>query len=408
MKSPITFKPPTGNWTKYMSNGRSIVHLDMDAYFASVEQQSNPFLKGKPIAITGSGSRTVIATASYEARAYGVKTGMTVHDARNLCPHLICVDGNHEKYLYSTIKIREILIRFTDRVRTYSIDEFFLDITGCKSPLETVKNIKDTIKKEIGLSCSCGLAPNRLLAKLGSKIQKPDGLTTITAEDFAIISVEMPVDKLHGLGKKTAHFLNSLGINTIKELGDAPVNFLFTHFGFWGHILKSMGQGIDNSPVPYYWEHDEPKSMGHSYTIPVDVSDMELIKALILMLCQKVAMRLRNEKKAAFTVSLTIRYSDFSTFCYHKTVKYLVDTPHGLYNVCLKVLNELGTLKKSVRLLGVTATNLVDQPDQPYLIDDFERTERLNRAIVGINSKFGEFTIKPASLLVLKGLNTAL
>ena len=391
-----------------MSNGRSIVHLDMDAYFASVEQQSNPFLKGKPIAITGSGSRTVIATASYEARAYGVKTGMTVHDARNLCPHLICVDGNHEKYLYSTIKIREILIRFTDRVRTYSIDEFFLDITGCKSPLETVKNIKDTIKKEIGLSCSCGLAPNRLLAKLGSKIQKPDGLTTITAEDFAIISVEMPVDKLHGLGKKTAHFLNSLGINTIKELGDAPVNFLFTHFGFWGHILKSMGQGIDNSPVPYYWEHDEPKSMGHSYTIPVDVSDMELIKALILMLCQKVAMRLRNEKKAAFTVSLTIRYSDFSTFCYHKTVKYLVDTPHGLYNVCLKVLNELGTLKKSVRLLGVTATNLVDQPDQPYLIDDFERTERLNRAIVGINSKFGEFTIKPASLLVLKGLNTAL
>lgn len=408
MKSPITFKPPTGNWTKYMSNGRSIVHLDMDAYFASVEQQSNPFLKGKPIAITGSGSRTVIATASYEARAYGVKTGMTVHDARNLCPHLICVDGNHEKYLYSTIKIREILIRFTDRVRTYSIDEFFLDITGCKSPLETVKNIKDTIKKEIGLSCSCGLAPNRLLAKLGSKIQKPDGLTTITAEDFAIISVEMPVDKLHGLGKKTAHFLNSLGINTIKELGDAPVNFLFTHFGFWGHILKSMGQGIDNSPVPYYWEHDEPKSMGHSYTIPVDVSDMELIKALILMLCQKVAMRLRNEKKAAFTVSLTIRYSDFSTFCYHKTVRYLVDMPHGLYNVCLKVLNELGTLKKSVRLLGVTATNLVDQPDQPYLIDDFERTERLNRAIVGINSKFGEFTIKPASLLVLKGLNTAL
>ena len=391
-----------------MSNGRDIVHLDMDAYFASVEQQSNPFLKGKPIAITGSGSRTVIATASYEARAYGVKTGMTVHDARNLCPHLICVDGNHEKYLYSTIKIREILMKFTDRVETYSIDEFFLDITGCKSPLETVKNIKDTIKKEIGLSCSCGLAPNRLLAKLGSKIQKPDGLTTITAEDFAIISVEMPVDKLHGLGKKTAHFLNSLGINTIKELGDAPVNFLFTHFGFWGHILKSMGQGIDNSPVPYYWEHDEPKSMGHSYTIPVDVSDMELIKALILMLCQKVAMRLRNEKKAAFTVSLTIRYSDFSTFCYHKTVKYLVDTPHGLYNVCLKVLNELGTLKKSVRLLGVTATNLVDQPDQPYLIDDFERTERLNRAIVGINSKFGEFTIKPASLLVLKGLNTAL
>jgi len=389
-----------------MSNGRSIIHLDMDAYFASVEQLSNPFLKGKPVAVTGRGNRTVITTASYEARAYGVKTGMTLSDARRLCPRLIRVDANNDKYFYTTFKIREILLRFTDRVETYSIDEFFLDITGCLSPSEIVRKIKDAVINETGLSCSCGLAPNKLLAKLGSKIHKPDGLTIINAEDFAKTSVEMPVDKLHGLGKKTAEHLNRLGINTIKELGDAPISFLVTHFGFWGHILKSMGQGIDNSPVSYYWKYGDPKSMGHSYTLPKDISDMEIIKAFILMLCQKVATRLRNGKKATYTVALTIRYRDFSTFCYRKSAGYQIDTPHGLYDICLKILDDIGVLKKSVRLLGVTATNLVDKPEQPYLIEDFERVERLNRAIVGINNRFGEFTIKPASLLMLNGLYT--
>jgi DNA polymerase IV len=232
-------------------------------------------------------------------------------------------------------------------------------------------------------------------------MQKPDGLTIVNEEIFAKISNEMPVDRLHGLGRKTAKCLNNLGINTIKELGDAPISFLTTHFGFWGHILKSMGQGINNSPVQYYWEHGEPKSMGHSHTLPIDVSNMEVIKAFILMLCQKVATRLRNEKKATYTVALTIRYRDFSTFCYRKTAGYLVDTPHGLYGVCLKILSEIGALKKSVRLLGVTATNLINQPDQPYLIEEFEKIERLNRTIVEINNKYGEFTIKPTSLLIL-------
>lgn len=392
-----------------MSNGRAIVHLDMDAYFASVEQQSNPFLKGKPIAVTGRGKRTVITTSSYEARAYGVKTGMIVPEAKRLCPHLIQVDGNPDKYLSTTLKIRKILIGFTDRVETYSIDEFFLDITLSQLPLETyeeiVRKIKERIKAEIGLTCSCGIAPNKLLAKLGSELQKPDGLTVVDADKISEIAKDLPVDKLHGLGKKTAEFLNKLGVRTIKELGEAPVSLLWTHFGFWGHILKLMGQGVDNSPVSCYWQHDEPKSMGHSHTFPIDISDPNMIKAYTLMLCQKLAERLRNEGKASYTVALTIRNSDFKTFCYRKTPGYLLDTPHGIYNVCLKILREFVRLRKPLRLIGVSVTNLVNRPKQLYLIEEFNKVESLNSAILTINNKFGEFTVKPASLLILRNVN---
>ncbi len=393
-----------------MSNkNRVIVHLDMDAYFASVEQQSNPYLKGKPVIVTGRGNRTIITTSSYEARAYGVKTGMSIPEARKLCPHLIRVDGNPDKYMSTTLKIRDIIIKATDRVETYSIDEFFLDITGSQSlfgePMVIAQNIKNRIKKETGLTCSCGIAPNKLLAKLGSELQKPDGLAIVNIENFNDILKELPVGKLHGLGRKTAASLKEMGINTIGELGDASLSLLTTHFGFWGHILKRMGQGIDNSPVEYFWKHDEPKSMGHSLTLPVDVFNPIIIKAYTLMLCQKVAIRLRNEGKSAYTVSLTIRYKDFKTVCYRKTAGYLLDTPHGIYHICLKILREFVKLKKPIRLIGVGVTNLVDRPDQLYLIDELNRNESLNKAIVMINNKFGDFTIKPAMLLMLKNVN---
>ena len=173
------------------------------------------------------------------------------------------------------------------------------------------------------------------------------------------------------------------------------------HFGFWGHILKCMGQGIDNSPVSYYWKYDDQKSMGHSHTLSADTSNPAIIKAYTLMLCQRVAMRLRNDGKAAYTVALTIRYKDFKTVCYRKTAGYLLDTPHGIYHICLKILREFIRIRKPIRLIGVSVTNLVNMSDQLYLIDEFNRSESLNRAVVMLNNKYGEFTIKPASLLML-------
>jgi len=391
------------------NDARAIAHLDMDAYFASVEQQSNPLIRGKPVIVTGKGARTIITTASYEARRYGIGTGMTIFQAKRLCPHVIRVPGDLVKYVYTTLKIQDILLNFTDRVEMYSIDEFFLDVTNSQSifgsPEAIAEKIKDEVRKATGLSCSCGLARNKLLAKLASRMNKPDGLAIIYPEKVADILNDLPVGKLHGIGKKTAKYLNCLGINSAKELADASLSLLTSHFGFYGHILKLMGKGVDNSPVPYYWERDEVKSVGHSYTLPFDTSDVELIRSYILMLCQKVNARLRKQRKSARTVVLTIRYNDFKTFSHRKTVGYFVDTIHGIYHICLEILMGIGGLLKPVRLLGVSVTGLAGESKQLYLFEQFEREKRLDRAIEEINGRFGDFTIRPASLLFIKSYN---
>jgi len=386
------------------NDAKAIVHLDMDAYFASIEQLSNPLIRGKPVIVTGKGPRTVIATASYEARKYGIETGMTLIQAERLCPHVMRVVGNPAKYLYTTLKIREALLHFSDRVELYSIDEFFLDITLSQSlfgpPEEMVEKIKNKVREATGLPCSCGLAPSKLIAKLASKMNKPDGLAIIHPEKVADILKDLPIEKLHGIGEKTRKNLSHLGITKASELGHAPLSLLTSHFGVYGYMLKSMGKGIDNSSVPYHWEQGEIKSIGHSYTLPFDTSDPELIKSYILMLCQKVTTRLRREEKSSRTVVLTIRYNDFETFSRQRTVDYLLDTIYEIYHICLKILQRIGKLAKPVRLLGVSVTSLAEESRQLYLLEKLEEEKKLNRAIGEINDKFGEFAIKPASLLL--------
>ncbi|MBD3182804.1 DNA polymerase IV [Candidatus Poribacteria bacterium] len=386
-------------------SSRAILHLDMDAYFASVEQVSNPFIRGKPVIITGVGERTIVVTASYNARKYGIKTGMTVYQAKRLCPGVIRVPDNLEKYVYTTLKIREILIGFTDRVKMYSIDKFFMDLTRkikkYNTPEDMLKEIKLRIKRETKLKCSCGLAPNKLLAKLGSNMEKPDGLVIIYPEKVMDILKKLPVDKLHGIGKSTGIRLRQMGIAKASDLGNAPPDLLKSHFGFSGHILRLMGNGIDNSKVPCYWEHRKEKSIGHYHTLPFDTLDMDLIKACILMLCLRVTTRMRDKKRSAKTVALTVRYSDFTTFSRRKTVGYFMETMQGIYNICLKILESIGELTKPVRLLGVTLSGLAEGGRQLYLLDDLEKESRLNKAISEINDKFGDFTIKPASILIM-------
>ncbi len=410
MRFHTTLKPQNGVWKQHTNNktkrDRCIMHLDMDAYFASVEQRSNPIIRGKPIIVTGRGSRTVITTASYSARAYGIKTGMTVMEAMELCPDIIRIEGNLEKYIYTTCRIRDILLSFTDRVEIYSIDEFFLDITDLipafGSPENIAREIKFAIYNEMGLSCSCGIAPNKLLAKLASDMNKPDGLTIIRAEEVQDILKGLPVDKLHGIGRKMSIYLNCLGIYTADELANSSTDLLISHFGFFGHILKLMGKGIDNTPVHCYGEFEKIKSIGHSFTLPKDTSDIEIIKSYILMLCQKVARRLRQDSKLARTVALTIRYSDFMTFTQRKTVGYFINTINGIYNVCLEILRDMGRLLDSIRLIGVSVSGLIDDQKQLFIFEGWDKEERLNSAIDEINNRFGEFTIKPASLLLLK------
>ena len=382
---------------------RAIIHLDMDAYFASVEQQINPLLKGKPVIVAGRGRRTVITTASYEARKYGIKSGMTVFQARRLCPKVAIVIADLAKYIYTTLEIRDILVSFTDRVELYSIDEFFLDVTNSQpifgSPETIARKIKDKVQEETRLTCSCGLSVNKLIAKLGSKMNKPDGLTVIYPEQVAEILKDLPLDKLHGIGEKTRNYLNYLGVTKAGELGQTPISLLTSHFGLGGYILQAMGSGIDNAPVPYYWQQDEIKSISHTYTLPFDTSNVCIIRAYILMLCQRVVARLHERSKSAKTVALIIRHSDFETFSRRKTVGYFVDTIHGVYQICMKILADIGELRKPVRLLGVAVSGLADESGQLCLLETLERERELSRAVEKINNQYGEFTIKPASVM---------
>jgi DNA polymerase-4 len=227
-----------------------ILCIDMDAFFASVEQQTNPRLRGKPIAVIGSGGRTVITTRSYEARKYGVKTGMNIYEAKKLCPHIIFVVGNNEKYTHTCKELQKIYLQFTPDVEVYSIDEAFLDITTThhlfEGPEAIGNSIKAKIKNQFGITCTVGIAPNILLAKLASDTAKPDGLKWIKPEDVESVLEDLPVKELWGIGSGLTEKLEALSIKTCGELGRASASLLRNKFGIIGEHLKAMGKGLCN------------------------------------------------------------------------------------------------------------------------------------------------------------------
>ena len=384
---------------------RVILLLDMDAYFASVEQRANPSLRGKPIIVCGEG-RTVVTTASYEARKYGVKIAMTLPEAKKLCPEVITVYGNPEKYIDTSLGIHKILLEFTDLVEAFSIDECFLDITQLSrqgfSPQEISNKIKERLKEEFGLSCSIGIGPNKLIAKLASKMQKPDGLVEIRKEDIADLFSKLPIEELQGVGvgNKLARRLKSLGIGTAGKLGEASISLLTANFGIWGYHLKKMGKGEDDSKVPRYSECEQEKSIGHSHTLPKDTWDQAVIKSYLRMLSEKVGVRLREANLTGRTINLMVRYSDFNDFLKQHSLGCYIKTGFEIYSASYRIFKDILPLRKAVRLLGVSISNLCVDNKQQFLFRSMEREERLVETVDAINEKYGEFTIKPSSLLV--------
>jgi len=386
-----------------MQNNRVIMHLDMNAYFAAVEQRANPYLRGKPVIVTGEG-RSVVVTASYEARAFGVKTGMNVYEAKRLCPHGIVVYADFDKYTSTAMEIHKILLEFTDRVEVFSIDECFLDLTGSiklfGSPVDIAISIKKKLRDNLGLTCSIGIAPNKLLAKLASDMQKPDGLVVIRPEDIHDVLEALPVEELCGIGDRMAEHLRGLGIRTAGELGRANIDMLINYFGFWGYHLKRMGMGIDNSPVKRYHETDEIKSIGHSYTLHADTWNIEVVLSYLRVLSEMAGYRLRKHGMIGKTVTLTLRYSDFSTFSRQSTTGGFVYNGWDIYRRACNIFKSFLPLKKAVRLLGVSVSSLEQKPSQGYLFEPLGRLDRVAEAMDRINDRFGEFTIKPSSVLI--------
>ena len=380
---------------------RTILHIDMNAFFAAVEQQSNPALRGRPVAVVGSESRTVILTASYEARAFGVKTGCTVGEARRLCPQLTLVPVNNPLYTDVSRRIVAILRDYTPLVEVFSIDEAFLDIGGSLRLFGSAERIayliKSRIKTQLGLTCSIGIAPNKLLAKLASDLQKPDGLVLVEPERVTALLEDMPVGELCGIGRATSRQLNLLGISTCGQLGRYPLEILTRRFGVIGARLQAMGQGLDDSPVVPDEEAPEVQSVGHSMTLRHDLNDREEIKAKLLQLAAMVGRRARRYDLSGRVVTLTVRYADFNTFSRQARQGEPLCLTEDIYAAALRILESI-VLEQPVRLLGICLSGLENGNGQPNLFDN-QRRQELTCALDRVNNRFGEFTVMPASLL---------
>jgi DNA polymerase IV len=376
-----------------------ILCVDMDAFFASVEQQSNPALRDKPIAVTGAGDRTIITTASYEARAFGVKTGMTLHEAKKLCPHIIFVIGDNKKYAHICSRLEEICLRFTPDIEIYSIDEVFLDITGSYhlygNPEELARTIKKTVKNELCINCTIGIGPNILIAKLASDLAKPDGLRWIDKEMVPSVFEDLPVKKLWGIGSHTEEKLRDMDIRTCGELGRASLSLLTKKFGILGERLQAMGKGMLDRPLELV--ASEPKSISHGTTFPKDLWKREEIEPQLLRLSEKVGRRARRYGYKGRKVTLTVRYADFKTFTKQTTLTVYTNDTSEIYRTALSILEGIH-LKKSIRLLGVSLSSFGSN-EQLTLFEESNRKERaaLLKAMDAVNDKYGEYKIIWAS-----------
>ncbi len=384
-------------------NRRIIMHLDQNAFFASVEQQANPELRGKPIAVVGAGHRTVITTCSYEARARGVKTGMAIWEGKRSCPELIIVTGDNSKYIHTSTQVVAIMREYTSLVEVFSIDEAFLDITGSLALFGSAENIayqlKARIRHRFGLTCSIGIAPNKLLAKLASEMKKPDGLTSIPPDEISAVMERTAIEDLCGVGRKMQRNLNLLGIRTCGELGRYPEAVLKRKFGVVGEQLHYMGRGIDNSPVVPDEKAAPVKSVGHSMTLPRDVDSREEIIRYLLQLSEMVGRRARRYGVSGKTVELHVRYADFDTsFNRQRTLHDHISLSDDIFRTALSIL-DTELLAQPIRLLGVRITNLLHGNEQLPLFPRDKQKRLVTEAMDAANTRFGEFSVTFGSLL---------
>ena len=382
---------------------RVILHIDMNAFFASVEQQANPDLQGKPVAVVGSGHRTVITTASYEARSFGVKTGMAIWEGRRTCPDLIIIVGDNKKYTQASRQIIGMMRQYTPLVEVFSIDEAFLDVTHSHALFGTAETIahqlKAQIRNKLGLTCSVGIAPNKLLAKLASDMQKPDGLTVIAQDRITAVLESVTIGDLCGIGKKLERRLNLLGIKNCGQLGRFPEDLLKKKFGIIGPRLRQMGQGIDDSPVMATEGDEQVKSIGHSMTLRKDIDTRQEILRYLLQLAEMVGRRARRYSVTGRTVSIYIRFADFFTNIQKQTTLVSYTNQSGaIYKTAVRLLDSI-EISQPVRLLGICLSSLEYQEQQPSLFAEERKKEQLTRAMDEVNDRFGDFKVTFGSML---------
>ncbi|KAE8559336.1 DNA polymerase IV [Paenibacillus polymyxa] len=392
----------------YPVGGRVILHVDMNAFYCSVHAAEEPEkYKGLPTAVAGSSElrKGVIVTCSYEARRLGISTGMVVEQARRICPQLIVIQPDFHLYRRYSKAFMSIAYSYTPMLEATSIDECYLDISGSKqfgTPLDIAEEIQRRVEEELGLPCSIGVAPNKLLAKMASDLKKPRGISVLRLRDVPNILWNLPCGQLFGVGRKTADKLLQMNIRTIGQLAKADEHMLVSIFGVTGSWLKLAANGINHSPVST--EREPNKSIGHTTTLPMDVVKLEEAQRVLLNISDQVARRLRRHGMLAGGIQLTIRTPDMKTFTRSQVRSTPTESAEDIYKEACALYRRHWGEDKPVRLLGITLQQLIPKEEAAVQLDLFEyqdqpKKESLLRTMDALRDKFGENAILTAGML---------
>jgi nucleotidyltransferase/DNA polymerase involved in DNA repair len=392
---------------------RVIIHMDMDAFFASVEQRDRPELRGKAVVVgadpKGGKGRGVVSTASYEARAYGIHSAQPISQAYRLCPHAVFLAVDSDKYAEESGHIREILSQFTPQIQFAGIDEAFLDVTASLRLFGGKRAIAESIQRRIegerGLTASLGAAPNKLVAKIASDLRKPRGLVIVEPNEVEAFLRPLEVRRLPGVGPKMQQALGAVKVSTIGELADMPLEELRQRFGQWGEYLWHAAHGRDESPVE---ETEEIKSIGHEHTFEEDTDDRELILRTLMDLCESTARRMRQAKVHGRTVTTKVRFENFRTLTRQQTLREAAAEAAQIYAAAVENLVSARIGKRKVRLVGVQVSGFGQEEHAramgqvPLFRPPAAREDirvRIARAEDAVKDKFGNDAIRRGSSL---------
>ena len=400
---------------------RVVAHLDMDAFFASVEEKLNPQYAGKPLVVGGDRTqRAVVSAANYPARAFGIHAGMPIAKAVRLCPEATFIEGDPKKYVHISLQVLDSLKEFTPVIEPFSIDEAFLDLTaaprlvdalrsGGIDPHDSVgilntagelaKTVQRAVWRKVGLSATIGLAPNKYIAKMGSGLQKPRGLTALTQEKYREVFWPRPVQDLWGIGEKTAVSLGKLGIRTVGQLANFPREFLTYHFGLNGDHMRAAAWGEDDTPVIPFYEGVPLKSMGHEFTLASNITDRVRIGAHLLRLSDQVARRMRQDGYLGRVVSVKFRDGSFKTTIRQRALPEVTDDETQIHKVACALFDEHWK-GEPLRLLGVSMSGLVSGVgSQSELFNRDVHRRAMTEAVDSLRDKFGDTALVRAGAL---------
>lgn len=397
--------PSAGNPQEHSGSSSApvILHVDMDAFFASVELLDRPDARGKPAVVAHDSARSVVTSATYEARALGIRSAMSLTMARRLCPHVIVLEPHFAKYQHYSRLVMEIFRSFTPLVEPLSIDEAFLDVSGARRAIGDGAFIASEIRRrvldETGLTCSVGIATTKFIAKLASQSCKPDGMLEIEADRVLEFLHPLPIRALWGVGPQTAKVLERRGIRTVADIAETPQQSLVSALGDGvGRHLHELANGRDDRPV---LARAREKSISRAHTFDSDVNDLNTIRALMLSQSDRVARSLREAGLDARTISIGVTFANFQSVSRSTTLQQPTQTGREILHVALELFSEFHPRDVGVRLLSVRASNLIDSGSAPVGLwsDGDEAWADVENAIDDVSAKFGDDAVRPASLI---------